>query len=133
MSLENRSTTASKQSQGTITNRQQLPNALCRVSWFLLPPRRLAGPSHSTFLVEGFFSRTSAEFLIFSVPILSSVMALGHQLQFSDSCRLQAARPQKPPGFTALCCSLHQALPVLSDKAMLKDSGSQAIDGTLRT
>lgn len=74
-------------------------------------------------------------------------MALGHQLQFSFqpradfSQRFPSSRPQEPLQVLLLFAelplqgggSLCQVLPVLSDKAMLKESGSQAVDGTLRT
>lgn len=74
-------------------------------------------------------------------------MALGHQLQSSFQPRADftqsypSSRPQEPARVLLLFAelplksgsSLCQALPELSDEAMLKDSGSQAVDGTLRT
>lgn len=72
------------QSQGTVTNRQQLPNSLCKkLSQFLLSP----GPSYSTVLGDGSFSRPSAEHSSVFPHSAASVF-------LSDSCRLQAELSQ---------------------------------------
>lgn len=73
--------------------------------------------------------------------------ALGHQLQSSFQPRADfrqrfpSSKPQEPAGVLLLFAelplkggsSLCQVLPELSDEATLKDSGSQAVDETLRT